>query len=88
MHIRYLANPLWIFLHRWGTAGGDRRFVADVIVNLALYIDALTFAGLLSPGAPLCKGHSGDPVVDGLELVLKGGQVGPENFFEMVRKGK
>ena len=24
----------------------------------------------------------------GLELVLKGGQVGPENFFELVRKGK
>jgi len=53
-----------------------------------LGMEALTFAGLLSPGAPLCRAHSANPAMDGLELVLKGGQVGPDNFFEMVRKGK
>jgi len=52
-----------------------------------LGIDALTFAGLLTPGAPLCRGHALDAAMNGLELVLKGGQVGPENFFEFVQKG-
>jgi len=48
-----------------------------------LGIEALTFAGLLTPGAPLCRAHT-----SGLDLVLKGGQVGPENFFEIARRGK
>lgn len=65
-------------------AGGDTS--SHAVRQLG--IEALTFAGLLSPGAPLCRGYSSDPAIDGLELVLKGGQVGPDNFFEIVRKGK
>jgi VanZ family protein len=38
LHIRLPANPLWILLHSWGGAAGDRRFMADVIVNIALYV--------------------------------------------------
>jgi 3-oxoisoapionate kinase len=53
-----------------------------------LHLTALTFAGTLAPGAPLCRAHAeGDPGLDGLELVLKGGQMGPEDFFGMVRHG-
>jgi VanZ family protein len=31
------GNPLWLLFHSWGAATG-RRFVADEIVNIALYI--------------------------------------------------
>lgn len=53
-----------------------------------LGIEALTFAGLTTPGAPLCQAHAATPAMDGLELVLKGGQVGPEHYFEIVRRGR
>jgi uncharacterized protein YgbK (DUF1537 family) len=52
-----------------------------------LGIQALTFAGLTAPGAPLCRAHASAGEMDGIELVLKGGQVGPDNFFELVRRG-
>jgi uncharacterized protein YgbK (DUF1537 family) len=55
------------------------------LVQLGLY--ALTSAAPTEPGAPLCRAHSDTPALDGLELVLKGGQVGSENFFEHVRLG-
>lgn len=62
-------------------AGGDTS--SHSVKQLG--IDALTFAGLTTPGAPLCRCHAGANVLDGLELVLKGGQMGPANFFELVR---
>lgn len=36
--MRLPASPVWMLLHSWGTSGGDRRFVADIIVNIALYV--------------------------------------------------
>jgi VanZ family protein len=35
--IRMPASPLWILLHAWG-ATHDRRFYADLLINLALYV--------------------------------------------------
>jgi 3-oxoisoapionate kinase len=64
-------------------AGGDTS--THAVRQLGIY--ALTFAGCTTPGAPLCRSHSGSPNTDGLELVLKGGQVGPEDYFEQVRQG-
>ena len=52
-----------------------------------LGIHALTFSALTVPGAPLCRCHSAEPWLDGVEIVLKGGQVGPEDYFEVVRRG-
>ena len=63
-------------------AGGDTSTHAV----RKLGISALTFAGLTVPGAPLCRTHSTEESVNGLELVLKGGQIGPEDYFERVRK--
>jgi uncharacterized protein YgbK (DUF1537 family) len=65
-------------------AGGDTS--SHAVRQLG--IDALTFAARLAPGGPLCRAHSAHPETDGLELVLKGGQLGGENFFEFVRTGK
>jgi uncharacterized protein YgbK (DUF1537 family) len=64
-------------------AGGDTS--SHAFSQLGIY--ALTFAAVMSPGAPLCLAHSDDKVMDGLELVLKGGQVGGPNFFTKVLKG-
>jgi 3-oxoisoapionate kinase len=64
--------------------GGDTSSHAVQQLNLA----ALTFAGPLAPGAPLCRAHAEDAGgLDGLELVLKGGQIGPEDFFGIARVG-
>jgi uncharacterized protein YgbK (DUF1537 family) len=64
--------------------GGDTASHAVQQLNLT----AITFAGALAPGAPLCRAHADEGTgLDGLELVLKGGQIGPEDFFDIVRRG-
>ena len=49
-----------------------------------LGIHALTWVANIQPGGPLCRAHADSPL-DGLELVLKGGQVGTPDFFDLVR---
>lgn len=51
-------------------------------------ISALTLKMPLpqTPGSPLCIAHGGS--VDGLEIALKGGQVGADDYFSMIRTGK
>ncbi|MBN3728963.1 four-carbon acid sugar kinase family protein, partial [Burkholderia sp. Ac-20379] len=41
----------------------------------------------MAPGAPLCRAWSDNPARDGLEIVLKGGQMGAASFFGSVREG-
>jgi 3-oxoisoapionate kinase len=62
--------------------GGDTS--SHVMQQLDLY--ALTWVTSIQTGAPLCRGYSGDLALDGLELVLKGGQVGNRDFFDDVRR--
>ena len=52
-----------------------------------LGIDALTAIAPLAPGSPLCRAHAPDPARDGLQITLKGGQVGAEGFFRLARDG-
>lgn len=48
----------------------------------ALRADALSVIAPLAPGAPLCRAHAAaDPDIDGLEVTLKGGQMGGPTFF-------
>jgi uncharacterized protein YgbK (DUF1537 family) len=70
-------------LRRLLFAGGDTS--SHGVAQLG--IDALTWAAPLEPGAPLVRAHATDPAIDGLELVLKGGQMGGDDFFERVRRG-
>jgi uncharacterized protein YgbK (DUF1537 family) len=64
--------------------GGDTSSHAVQQLNMT----ALTFAGTLAPGAPLCRAHAEEATgLDGLELALKGGQIGPEDFFRIARDG-
>jgi 3-oxoisoapionate kinase len=64
-------------------AGGDTASHAGR--QLGLY--ALTLRAPLAPGAPLCEAHTENADLRGLELVLKGGQVGLVNFFQSVQQG-
>lgn len=64
-------------LGRLVVAGGDTSTMA--IRSLPLW--GLSYRGPCVPGAPLCRAHSHDPRLDGLDIVLKGGQMGPPGFF-------
>jgi len=65
-------------------AGGDTASY----VGQQLGMEALTMAGPMLPGAPLCRAHADSPSVDGLELVFKGGQMGTEDCFAKVKTGQ
>jgi uncharacterized protein YgbK (DUF1537 family) len=65
-------------------AGGD----SSGEVASALGIAALTVSAGLAPGAPLCRAWSPLPRRDGLEIVLKGGQMGGPDFFGLARDGQ
>jgi len=65
-------------------AGGDTSSYAA----RALGIQALEMIAPLTPGAPLCRAHAPGSAVDGCEVVFKGGQVGAENYFEILKRGK
>jgi uncharacterized protein YgbK (DUF1537 family) len=41
-----------------------------------------------TPGSPLCLAHSPDAAFDGLEIALKGGQIGGDDYFAAIRDGK
>jgi uncharacterized protein YgbK (DUF1537 family) len=51
-------------------------------------MEALEMLTPLTPGAPLCRAHAPGSPVDGLEIVFKGGQVGAEDYFETVKRGR
>jgi len=70
-------------LRRVAVAGGD----SSGEVAAALGVQALTMHARLAPGAPLCRAASASAARDGLELVLKGGQMGGPDFFGIVRDG-
>ncbi|GAA2205126.1 four-carbon acid sugar kinase family protein [Nonomuraea monospora] len=58
-------------------AGGD----TSGLVVTALGARALDVTATLAVGGPVCVLASDDPACDGLEVALKGGQVGGEDFF-------
>jgi len=64
-------------------AGGDTATYA--IKQFGLH--ALTFAASLAPGVPLCGVHAPGSPFHGIELALKGGQMGSDDFFAHVRDG-
>ena len=64
-------------LRRVVIAGGDTASYATR--ELGLY--ALEMRAPLTPGAPLCRGYSDDARLDGLEIALKGGQMGRADYF-------
>lgn len=71
-------------IRRIAIAGGD----SSGEVASALDIAALSVCAGMVPGGPLCRAWSDNPRRDGLELLLKGGQIGARSFFGDVLEGK
>ncbi len=65
-------------------AGGD----TSSHVARTLGIEAVEMIAPLAPGAPLCRARAPASPVDGLEMNFKGGQVGGEDYFGLVARGK
>ena len=60
--------------------GGD----TSGYVSRALGIYALEMIAPVAPGAPLCVAHASDATCDGLEIALKGGQNGKDDYFQKI----
>ena len=65
-------------------AGGDTASRAA----RALGLEAVEMIAPLAPGAPLCRAYAPGSTLDGLELNFKGGQVGGEDYFGAVARGR
>ena len=64
-------------------SGGDTS--SHVTQHLAP--DALVVAARLAPGAPLCRVLSSEPHLAGLQIALKGGQMGQPDYFVRALRG-
>lgn len=70
-------------LRRAVVAGGD----TSGHCSRRLGIEALTLLAPIAPGSPLCRAWSRRNRLDGLEVALKGGQVGRPDYFGAVKNG-
>jgi uncharacterized protein YgbK (DUF1537 family) len=65
-------------------SGGDSSSYAAT----ALGLERLQMIAPLTPGAPLCRACAPGSPLDGREIVFKGGQVGADDFFGRVARGR
>lgn len=65
-------------------AGGD----TSGYVTQALGIYGLEAIAPIAPGGPLCRGYSEDARFNGIEISLKGGQVGSKEYIVQVLQGR
>ncbi len=70
-------------LRRLVICGGDTS--GHAAARLGIF--ALTALVPLAPGSPLCRAWSEDRTRDGVEIVLKGGQVGRPDYFALAKAG-
>jgi uncharacterized protein YgbK (DUF1537 family) len=69
-------------LRRVGVAGGD----TSSYTLKALDVWALSYVGSLAAGVAVCRARASSRL-DGIELMLKGGQMGPPDVFERLIHG-
>ncbi|PHN02426.1 four-carbon acid sugar kinase family protein [Flavilitoribacter nigricans] len=65
-------------------AGGD----TSSFVARELGIEAVEMIAPAFPGAPVCRAYATGSPVDGIEVNIKGGQVGDATYFETLKNGK
>jgi uncharacterized protein YgbK (DUF1537 family) len=70
-------------LQRVGIAGGDTSSHAVQALNAW----GLSYVADMGAGTSLCRVHSDDAALDGLEIMLKGGQMGSDDVFERLVRG-
>lgn len=73
-------------LRRAVIAGGDTSSHALVQLGILALTTRLPLPD--SPGSPLCTAHADAPSFDGLDIALKGGQVGGDDYFARIRDGR
>jgi uncharacterized protein YgbK (DUF1537 family) len=89
---RLLAHRLGLITQAIVAASSLRRIVisggdTSSQVTKVLAPDALEIAARLAPGAPLCRMLSASEGIDGMEIALKGGQMGDVGYFVTARNG-
>jgi 3-oxoisoapionate kinase len=72
-------------LRRAIIAGGDTS--SHALRQLGVYALTTRLPLPTTPGSPLCLAHSDEPAFDGLEIALKGGQIGRDDYFHRIRLG-
>jgi uncharacterized protein YgbK (DUF1537 family) len=72
-------------LRRAVIAGGDTS--SHALRELGVYALTTLLPLPTTPGSPLCLAHSDEAVLDGLQIALKGGQVGGDDYFSRIRLG-
>ncbi|MGJ4860710.1 four-carbon acid sugar kinase family protein [Labrys sp. La1] len=73
-------------LRRAVIAGGDTS--SHALRELGAFALTTRLPLLSCPGSPLCTVHADAAAFDGLEIALKGGQVGGDDYFSMIREGR
>jgi 3-oxoisoapionate kinase len=73
-----------IRIRRIAVAGGDTSSYA----GRAMEIDGLEMIFPFVNGAPVCRAYSKNKNIDGMQVNFKGGQVGGEDYFVQLKKGK
>jgi len=72
-------------LKRVVVSGGDSSGHALSQLDIHALTTRLPLKG--SPGSPLCTAHSSSPAFSGIEIAMKGGQLGGDGYFVQLRDG-
>ncbi len=72
-------------LRRIVFAGGDTS--SHALGQLDVYALTTRYPLIATPGSPLCTAHSANRHLDGIDLAMKGGQVGGDDYFTILRDG-
>jgi uncharacterized protein YgbK (DUF1537 family) len=72
-------------LRRAILAGGDTS--SHALGELDVFALTTRFPLAATPGSPLCTAASANPALDGIEIAMKGGQVGGDDYFTALRDG-
>jgi 3-oxoisoapionate kinase len=75
-----LLNKYGKPLSRISIAGGD----TSSYVTQSLGLWGLSYLGILCPGVTVCRAYSSDLNRSGVQLILKGGQMGGDDFFQQI----
>lgn len=72
-------------LRRAIIAGGDSS--SHALGQLDIFAMTTRYPLSATPGSPLCTAYSGDPRLNGLDIAMKGGQLGGDRYFIELRDG-
>ncbi|MBL8893142.1 MAG: four-carbon acid sugar kinase family protein, partial [Rhizobiales bacterium] len=72
-------------LKRLIIAGGDTS--SHALSELNIHALTTRYPLLDTPGSPLCTAHSASAAFNGLEIAMKGGQVGKDDYFVRLKEG-